>query len=167
MEHIVEDACEEGDEAAGSAEDTIAFIESVREMKTRLKIMTSFLQIERIVSISFRLPMPVNFEKFLSTFDFLEFAIFSGVSGDCVASMDYFTGLLFNTLAPMVALLLLAIYRRSTPNPHMKERISYLMILLTFMVLPTATTLVIFTYQCDTLTPTRTAASAGQTSPIS
>ena len=127
--------------------------EAFRSMKTKLKVCVSFLQMEKIVRLNFALPLPEAFLQFLAIFD-VNLSVFSGVSGDCIFPMNYYTGLVANTAGPLIVLTALALlyrYAAGTGRSTLAERVAYLMLLITFSVLPSATTLSIFTLVCDRL----------------
>lgn len=135
-------------------------VAAFRSLKTKLKVIISFLQIQRLVHISFKLPLPDVFIKFLAYFDVLQFTFFDGISGDCIFSASFLDGLIVGTATPTIVLLILYALYRYLPDNALQARfgvasarnlLSYVMLVITFMVLPTCTTLSLNTFLCETL----------------
>ena len=126
-------------------------LKALRDLKTKAKLVTSFMQMEAVVKVSFDVPLPQIFVDFLAFFNFFSFVFFSGVAGACISRMNYFYRMAANTTVPLAIMILLFLGRQSAKQALLKERLSYLMLLTTFMSLPSATTLSLFTFLCDKL----------------
>ena len=136
---------------------SVQLVRSISSLKTKSKLIVSFLQIELILPLAFRLAMPPVFERFLTFFDILNFNFISGISGDCVLALDFYDGLLMTTMTPILILIVLFglqkgfQYFDTVRYELFGEKLSYLMLLVTFMVLPSATTVSLNTFVCERL----------------
>uniref|UniRef100_A0A7S1U7E3 Fibronectin type-III domain-containing protein n=1 Tax=Phaeomonas parva TaxID=124430 RepID=A0A7S1U7E3_9STRA len=122
-----------------------------RSLKTRLKIVFSFLQIEQLAILAFDLPAPPDFSSFLNAFSFVSFNLFTGIIGDCIVDADYFHGLVVTTLAPLVVILFALLLRALARSKKTREGLTYLAFATSFVALPVATTMSCNTFLCDTL----------------
>jgi len=152
--------------AAGSSDEGASGISTLahamRSLTTKMRITLSFLQVQALLPLSFSIVFPDVFRAFLSLFDVLNFRIFVGVSGDCVADLNYYSGLLVTTIGPIILVALLRAARsslsliiafRSSAKAMklMQEKFDYLTLMLIFLVLPGATTTTVLTFLCEKL----------------
>ena len=123
----------------------------IHGLKAVGKIMFVSYQIMVVLpNISPEMDLPENFTKSIEAMNFLKFDVFKMISFGCMTSgFDYHRRLLATTLLPLGVcglLLVLGILAKKKKNTFFT-----IMLVLTYTVLPSASTMVFGAFPCDTL----------------
>eukprot|EP00968_Pinguiococcus_pyrenoidosus_P026435 scaffold7087_cov450-Pinguiococcus_pyrenoidosus.AAC.1 len=89
--------------------------------------------------------MPRNFSRMVAFLRVLNLELFSGVAGECALGsifgrdVNFFWELVFVTAVPLLLLLLLNLWKQCYKDPKTRQSFDYASLVVTFIVLPSAT----------------------------
>jgi hypothetical protein len=129
---------------------------ALSKIKIPFKILMSYAQITSGFSFNFRIRFPLSFNSIMKVFSFASIDFISLAPMGCVFPTSYHNILLGYTMAPIfVSACLLALYKILSHEKYAKSDIRNtifnLFLIFTYLILPTTSTKVLNTFNCDHL----------------